>query len=489
MPLLPLALPPGVHANGTALQSAGRWRDASLVRWTGGTMQPVGGWSSRVDVAPAPPRAALAWETLAGDRYFAVGTYNGCYAVTSANTITDITPAGLTAGTADAAVLTGYGMGTFGSGFYGTPRAAYGNWGEATTWSLDAWGEELIACSSADGRIWSWDLNAANNLVAVTNAPTGCLGALVTDERFLFALGAGGNPRNVAWSDREARTTWTPAATNEAGDIDLATAGQIMCGLKLPGRTLVLTDEDAHAATYVGPPFVYGWARVGTSCGTLSRKAAVAVDGRAFWMGHNGFHMWDGAAVVPLACAVADDVFGRLNIAQQTKVYAVANSQHGEVWWFFPQGVENDRYAVYNYRENHWAIGALARTAGFDRGVFRSPMWFGSDGMAYDHETGLNMDGATVYAQSGPIQLGQGDEIMAVTDLLPDEATLGDVTATFTTRFEPHGTERTYGPYTLAARTSVRFSGRQMTMKVTGARLADWRVGVMRIEATGAGRR
>jgi hypothetical protein len=87
----------------------------------------------------------------------------------------------------------------------------------ATTWTLDNWGEYLLACSNADGKIYEWDLNIANDGVALTNAPVSNKAVLVTAERFVFALGAGGNARKVAWSDQEDNTTWTPASNNQAG--------------------------------------------------------------------------------------------------------------------------------------------------------------------------------------------------------------------------------------------------------------------------------
>ena len=102
-------------------------------------------------------------------------------------------------------------------------------------------------------------------------------------------LGAGGDPRKVQWCDKEANTTWTPAATNEAGDFTLQTSGQIMQGLKTRGQTTIITDTDAHSAKYIGLPYVYSFSRVGTSCGAVSRMSAVDTDMGAFWMGQKGF--------------------------------------------------------------------------------------------------------------------------------------------------------------------------------------------------------
>ena len=133
--------------------------------------------------------------------------------------------------------------------------------------------------------------------------------------------------------------------------------------------------------------------------------------------------------------------------------------------------------------------GDLSRTCGVDRGVFRQPLMMSAGGTMYEHEVGLNYDGATVFAETGPFSIGPGDNMVKVTKLIPDELTQGDVSATFKTRLYPNGDETSHGPYAMANPTSLRFTGRQARMRVEGARLADWRVGVMRVEAIAGGRR
>lgn len=490
MPLIPLQIPPGVYRNGTEYEQSGRWRDANLVRWRDGSLRPMGGWRLRSGGAyTGTPRGMLAWQDLSGDRRIAVGTFSNLYVTSASNTTTDITPAGFTSGAEDAAVNTGYGGSFYGTSFYGTERPDTGNFAEATTWSLDNFGENLVACSSSDGVLYEWALDTSLDAVAISNAPVDNLGLLVTSERFLFALGAGGNPRKVQWCDRENNTLWTAADTNEAGDIELQTAGQIMCGAQVRGQSLILTDQDAHTASYQGPPFVYGFERVGQSCGIVSRKALSVVHEGAFWMGQESFYAFAGGAVQELPCDVADYVFGDLNRSQISKVHSVPMSQHGEIWWFYPSGGSNecDRYVVLDHKEGHWTVGQLDRAAAAPGGVFKYPLWTDAAGNLYEHEVGLNYEGATVFAESGPISLGKGDQVMSATSLYPDEATQGDVTATFKTRFYPNDTERTYGPYTMSAPTDVRFTGRQVRMRVEGNGLSNWRVGVMRLEAKPGG--
>ena len=603
MPLIPLKIPAGFYRTGTDLDAAGRWRDGSLVRWRGGSLRPIGGWRVNENIASITtnaPRGMHTWESNNGTRYVAAGSYNELFAVVSGGTAYDIAPTDLAAGSENASVNIGYGYGFYGSGTYGTPRPDTGNLSPATTWSLDNWGEYLLACSTADGRILEWQLGTSSKAAVVANAPTNNLGVIVTEERFVFALGAGGNPRKVAFSDREDNTTWTPAATNEAGDIELQTSGQIETAIRTRGQTLILTDVDAHTARYIGPPYVYSFQRVGTSCGTISRRAAADVDMGVFWMGNGGFFRFDGNVVSEIPCAVHDYVFGDLNTSQKSKTWAFTNGQFGEIWWFYCSGssTEIDRYVAFDYKENHWLIGSLSRTSGASRGVFEYPMLMGQDGTMFDHEVGLSyvdtqtytvtvasvgggnrfiLDGSNypaitlkrgytyifdqsdgsnsghplafrtsddtsytsgvtstgtagssgakttfvvpsdapaslkyyctvhgnsmgnnitvtdadgVFAESGPFSMGSGDRIMQVTDLIPDEKTQGDVNIKFKSRFYPNATESTHGPYTPANPTAVRFSGRQIRMRVEGdTPYAAWRVGTMRIDAKAGGRR
>ena len=264
-----------------------------------------------------------------------------------------------------------------------------------------------------------------------------------------------------------------------------------MLGLRMRGRTLILTDNDAHVASYSGAPFVYGFERVGTACGVASRRGAVAIDEGAFWMGRKGFFQFDGSVASEMPCEVSDYVFDDMNVSQISKVYAVHNSQHGEIWWFYPSGTsnENDRYVALDYKEGHWTTGELDRTAGVDTGVFGNPIWADASGNLYNQETGYTHGSTKPYAESGSISLGNGDSIMKVTQLIPDEKTQGQVEVTFKTRFYPNDSETSHGAFTLGNPTDVRFQGRQMRIKVQGTGNDNWRSGIMRIEANPGGRR
>lgn len=493
MALVPIKIPAGVYRNGTEYQSAGRWYDSNLVRWFENTLRPWGGWRKRsTSQMTGVSRGMLTWRTNSDERYIAAGTPTKLYAMSEGGVLKDITPTTFTSGITDATLKTGYGYGTYGSSAYGVARPDLGAIIPATTWSMDSWGEYLVACSSADGQLLEWQLGftTPTKAVAITNAPTSCEAVMTTAERFVFGLGASGNPRKVSWCDQENNTVWTPSATNQAGDFEINSVGSIKCGKRVRGINLIFTDVDVHVATYIGLPYVYSFEKAGSGCGVISSQAVAAIDTAAIWMSKSGFWVYDGY-VKPLVSDVGDYIFQNINYNQSSKVYAVHNSKYGEIIWFYPSSAsnENDSYVVYNYREGHWAIGSLARTAGTDRGVFTNPLMISSDGYIYEHEVGFTYDGSTPYAESGPYEIGNGDNIMSVRRVIPDEQTLGEVVVSFKTRMYPMATETTYGPYSAAQPTDVRFAARQVKVRYTGNVLEDWRVGVNRFDVVAMGKR
>jgi len=404
--------------------------------------------------------------------------------ITEAGQVYNITPTGFTTGDANATQNFGYGGSTWGAYEWGVPRPDMGAYSVADTWSIDTWGEYALGCATSDGKIYQWT-NATGTIAAVLSAaPTGNTAIVVTDERFVFALGAGAENNRVEWCDQENNNVWAPSATNQAGGQNLTTDGKIITGVSLRGETLILTDVDAHVARYSGPPFVYGFNRVGEGCGITSANSCVVAGQSAFWVGQNAFHVYNGS-VRTLPSSVGDFFFNNINEAQRSKIVGVLNSGFNEIFWFYPSqaSIENDSYVSYNYVDNIWSIGSLARTAGVDIGTFVYPQLVGSDSYVYEHEIGAAFDADVIpFVQSGPVEIGNGDRLMVARSLIPDEKTQGDVTAEFITRNYPNGATETHGPFAMANPTSVRFTGREVSMKVTSARPGTWRVGTMRLD-------
>lgn len=490
--LVNIDLPPGLMANGTARQAQNRWRSGDLVRWPDGSnLQPVGGWSALTeDTVSGKGRCCVAWVANNGNRYLGVGTHSGLYVMTAAGDVYDITPSGFTSGNGDAVSTTGYGGGAFGVGTYGTPRPDTGTFVPASVWSLDTWGQYLVGCMDGDGKLYEWQLNTGTPAAAISGAPTGCTGLVVTAERFIFAL----KNRTVYWCDQGVNTDWTAGTTDQAGDQDLDTTGRLLCGQRVSGGTLLFTNTDVWLARYQGLPAVYGFTKVGDNCGIIAKGAAVSLDSRAVWMGKDNFYLYDGG-VSQLSSEVADYVFSDISASSTSKITAWHNTQFSEVWWFYPSSgtTENNRYVKWNYRLGTWDYGSLPRTCGTPAGVFTYPICVDADGAIWNHEIGWNWGGSTPYARTWPISwpgaLGGSDSRTMVTGFVPDERTEGDSEVTFYVSEWPNGAQSTYTFPISTNPVDCLFTGRFVEMKIAFVEEADARAGIYQLDVKSVSRR
>lgn len=500
MSFIPLQIPPGAYRNGTEYESKGRWFDMNLVRWFEGAMQAVGGWQAVKNSSDAtvttdqPIRAMLGWRDDVGVAFLALGSYCKAWAY-SVGVLTEITPAGITCGTKDATVTSGnaYGEGDYGDGPYGGVITDIRNEiVEAGSWTFDNFGELLIGCSTADGKIYEWDLNVVNDFTQVTNSPT-AKAIVVTPERTLVALGAAGDRRLIQWSDQDNRTGWTPGPGSFAGDFPLPGSGELMAGTRGKDETLIWTDTDLWQMQFTGGDTFYRFRQAGTNCGLISRHAFASFGSKAIWMGKRGFFTYDGF-VREVPSEVGDYVFDDFNTIQRSKVYAVPVSEFGEVWWFYPSAnsLENDRYVAFNFIHGFWMFGSLSRTAGIDRSPNQYPLMMeptsSTVNTLYEHELGTNTGGLVPFAESGPIEIGVGEQVMTITYIIPDDKTLGDVRAQLALKFHPDGPETTFGPFTLSEQTSLRKTARQVRLRVEQVN-PGWRVGIPRLDVEPGGRR
>lgn len=488
MTFIPFAIPPGVYRNGTRYQAEGRVYDADLWRWPNNTSRPVGGWRNKTsDLLTGVARSAFTWRSNDNQARAAFGTNEGLFYMSRPGAVSGITPVSFAPSSANATTGGGYGRGKYGRGRYGTPRPDVVNTIPVKIWSLDNWGQNLVACYGSE--IYEWTLNTATPAVEIANAPD-ARSILVTEERSLMAIGSDGDPRAVDWSDLEDNTDWTPTATNQAGGRRLQTSGALQCGRRIRGGYLIFSDSDVHLGTYSGLPLVYTFERLATDCGTISQGSPIGVDDRAWWMGTNGFWTYDGF-VKPLDCDVQDYVFSNINTGQVSKVVSLHNSEFGEVWWFYPSAssVEVDSYVYYSYREQHWGIGKLARTCGTARGEFQYPLMVSPSGQIYEHEVGQSRDGRSPFLLSGPIEIGEGERNMAVMSIIPDESNLGDVSISFVTGDYPLSPDREVASTTALARTDTRFQDRRVSVRMIAAPDQDFRVGDFRFDVKqGSGR-
>jgi hypothetical protein len=514
MPRVAQAPPPGVYRNATPEATPGKWYDTNLIRFRGGQLQPIGGNAALPNaVFPDLPRDVLMWHDNSAAHWAAIGTDSKLFAYNfDLQTLTDITPAGV--GALDPpGTFNGYGLGDYGEETYGTTRSS-GDIGVSDIaarmgdrWSLDTFGEDLLIVPTQDGRLFRWTPTTPAVLpVVVAGAPIENMGVIVTDQRHVVLLAAGGDPRRVAWSDQEDPNTWAPDVTNLAGDKILVTQGHIWSAVKVSDGILVFTSNDVHKMTYVGAPYAYGIVQIATACGPLSPRAIAQVGSLVAWPGVQGFWMYQGN-VQPLPCPVGDWFYSLVNRDMAGRVFGGPNQAFSELWWDWPDegSSECNRYLALNFADpaHPWIIGVRTRTATDPSGTMDFPTLggpLGTGGALFLHEYGWTDNGVPrapyglIYAESGDIVSGEGDKRFHVKQLVFDADGPPDVLGyRFFAREQPRDDASEYdtGLYTVihGGLMDMRFSGRSVRMRMEATADGPFAVGRPRLEMKGGGRR
>jgi hypothetical protein len=435
---------------------------------------------------------------------------------------------------------------------------------EPGLWSLDNFGEVLIATISGNKTFtWNAGASSARTIRAsttttnfqTTNNPTSSRLTQVSDrDRHLFHFGTETtigdvstvDPLFIRFSNQEDLNTYTPTSVNTAGSFRLDKGNKIVGAVSGKDYTLVLTDSSAYVIQFVGPPFTFSVKQVGTNCGLIGQNALSYSDGIVFWMSaEGGFFLFDGT-VKSLPCLVEDFVFSTdgdnlgINLDASGIVYAKHNTLYSEVNWFYAKfgSDQIDRVVTYNYAEQVWTTGSLARTSYADTGVFNAPyateynktstpVFPKIQGITnkvgasiyYAHEVGtdqVNSSGTTAipaFIQSGDYDItarrsalggstglvdyrGDGEFFMSVKRFIPDFAVqTGNTKITLLVNDYPNNSASSspLGPFTITSSTDkvdTRARGRLVALKIENDGTGEtWRYGTLRLDAQPDGRR
>jgi hypothetical protein len=240
------------------------------------------------------------------------------------------------------------------------------------------------------------------------------------------------DPMLIRWSDQESVTQWAPAVTNQAGSIRLSHGSEIVTALQSRQEILVWTDSTIYSMQYLGPPYVWGTTLLADNVSIAGPNAAALASGVTYWMGVDKFYKYDGR-VQTLNCDLLRFIYNDINRAQFGQVFASTSEGFNEVWWFYctADSNENNRYVVYNYLENVWYYGSMARSAWLDTGLRNYPLAATYDSVALTgnivkHEYGVddNTTGTEVamssFITSAQFDIGDGNNFAFVWRMLPD---------------------------------------------------------------------
>ena len=443
----------------------------------------------------------------------------------------------------------GWGTDTWGAGGWGDASSAQDVVLEPGLWSLDNYGQVLVA-TIANGKTFTWNAGAATPLTVrastttsgfeTTNNPTATRVTLVSPTtRHLIHLGtettigtaSTQDDMFIRFSDQENINLYSPTAVNTAGTFRLQDGTKIVGALKAKETILVWTDNALYTMKFIGAPFTFGFEQVGTNCGLIGKNAAVEIDGVAYWMSANGFFSFDGT-VKSLQCSIEDYVYNQIDTTKGQQIAAGIDNLHTEVVWYYTSTSSdfNDQYVVYNYGESSpqlqiWYPGTEARTSWIDAAVYPNPFGtkynstsngtfpviVGQDGLGqtvyFEHHVGtdqVNPDGSTTAITSTltsfdfdlAIEGTAGEFFLAMRRSIPDFKDLqGNIQMTLAVKRYPSesSTTTTLSPFTITTSTTkvdTRARGRFANINIANTGISeDWRFGTLRLDLQPDGRR
>ena len=409
----------------------------------------------------------------------------------------------------------GWGTGTWNALTWNTPRTTSNVTLDLRQWSINNWGEDLII-TQRDGSTYYFDTSSGlsdNRATEIANVPTAStLNVISTETRHLILMGTEttiGTPSSqdkmfIRFSDQENFEQFTANATNSAGSQRLGGGSEIRCAKPAKGTM-----------SFVGPPFIFGFRQLGNDCGSVGLNAAIVVDDIAYWMSDGQFFRFAGA-VQEIPCSVLNYVFNDINKNQYAQVYAGQTSNFSEIIWYYCSKTSNqiDRYVIFNYLENSWYFGNLARSTYQDNGVELNPLateYFANNtsntfsqingltegrSLIYRHEEGVDADGNALssFIQSGDGDIADGETFSFINKVIPDfQSMTGNAIITLKTRDYPNDTRTSGEAITVNNATrfyNTRTRGRQSSLRIENTGIGDnWRFGTIRINIRPDGKR
>ena len=322
------------------------------------------------------------------------------------------------------------------------------------------------------------------------------------------------DPMLIRWSNQESVIDWTPSPLNQAGSIRLSHGSQIIAAIQTRQEIVVFTDSSIYSLQYVGPPIVWSSQLLGDNISIFSQNAVSIASGRIFWMGIDKFYVYDGR-VQTLRCDLRRHVFGNINSNQNQQIFSGTIEAFNEVWWLYctANSTVIDAYVVYNYVEDIWYYGSLARTAWLDSGLRNYPQAATYNYNIVNQEFGVddNTTGTPVpieaYIESAEFDIDDGEHFGFVWRMVPDLTFQGSTAATPQVTMTMYGMNGSGSGFNTeaskaVARTSTavieqftniiytRIRGRQMIIEISSDGLGTtWQLGSPRIDIRPDGRR
>ncbi len=224
------------------------------------------------------------------------------------------------------------------------------------TWEFVAWGNDIIATNFTD---------PIQNMT-LGSPPFADLGGSPPHARHIATVdnfvvvgntwdgAADYQPQRVQWSGLNNSATWAVSAVTQADYQDLRNDGGYIQKIIGGEFGLIFQERAITRMSYIGSPLVFQFDQVETNRGALAAESVIKVGPNVYYLGQDGFFMFNGDESIPIGDGKVDNTFfADADITLLTRMSVAQYPNENIVCWSYASlnstdGIP-DTILMYNY--------------------------------------------------------------------------------------------------------------------------------------------
>lgn len=225
----------------------------------------------------------------------------------------------------------------------------------------------VFVCNNGVDDPMYWNGNVATNLATLTGWTVGTKAdAMRAFKNYIFAVAVTKSgtkyPYRVLWGNAAEPgalpTTYTAAATNDAGEQDLVGIGLLVDALVLGDELVVYGQEGRYAVRYIGGNDVFSFQQLPGKDGLLTRGCVVNTPKGHVFLTNGDVRIHSGGESESIADGVVRNwLTAHMDTTNAARAFLCLNPQETEVWVCFPStnSTDCDTVLAWNWQDGTWA--------------------------------------------------------------------------------------------------------------------------------------
>lgn len=227
-------------------------------------------------------------------------------------------------------------------------------------WAFTQYGDTVIAVS-INAPTQKFQMGVDTRFADLSGAPQARYCTTVRDDFLVLAntydAVDGYRPQRVRWAGIGTTTSWTVSSTTQADYQDLNGGNGWIMNI-LGGQYGVIFQEKAITRMdYIGSPEIFQFNTIEINQGTKYPRSCIRVGDLSFFIGLDGFRVFDGNQSIQIGADKVDAFFfDDLDTTYDYLIASAVDYKNHLVMWAYPSqavgGAINSRILMYNYAPN-----------------------------------------------------------------------------------------------------------------------------------------